>query len=605
MRNNLQLLQRMTTIWRERREKGMKVLLAAINAKYIHSNLAVFSLKKYAQKYKECISIGEYTINQYVDEILMDIYKQKPDILALSCYIWNIDMVKKLTKELKKICPKLPIWVGGPEVSYEVETFLNCNPQIDGVMIGEGEQTFLELMEYYIDGIGNLENIAGIAYRKQQDICFSLPRKPMDISEIPFPYDDINLLEHKIIYYETSRGCPFSCSYCLSSIEKGVRLRNMELVKKELQLFLDYKVPQVKFIDRTFNCNHKHAMEIWKYLLEHDNGVTNFHFEISADLLNEEELALMSQMRVGLIQLEIGVQSTNPATIQEIHRKMDLEKLKNTVEKVKQFGNIHQHLDLIAGLPYEDYESFRNSFDQVYGMEPEQLQLGFLKVLKGSRMHQEYEENGIKYRDYAPYEVLATKWLPFSDVLRLKRVEDMVEVYYNSGQFVHSLRYLMHHVSSPFDFYQQLGDYYEERQIVGFVHARIERYNILLEFVKEKMPECAGPLCELLVYDLYLRENMKTRPSFGENLETYKDAYYDFFKDAQQKNKEGEKNVLWGYREYQARQMARMTHVEHFNYDIEELEKSGRTVLKESHVLFDYKNRHPLTMEAMTTEISI
>lgn len=583
----------------------MKVLLAAINAKYIHSNLAVFSLKKYAQRYKESILIGEYTINQYVDNILMDIYKQKPDVLALSCYIWNIDMVKELTRELKKICPDLPIWVGGPEVSYEVENFLKCNPQIDGVMIGEGEETFLELMEYYIDGVGRLKDIAGIAYRNQKNISFTKPRMPMDISEIPFPYDDITMLEHKIIYYETSRGCPFSCSYCLSSIEKGVRLRKMELVKQELQQFLDYKVPQVKFIDRTFNCNHKHAMEIWRYLLEHDNGVTNFHFEISADLLNEEELALMCQMRVGLIQLEIGVQSTNPDTIQAIHRKMNLKKLADSVAKVKQFGNIHQHLDLIAGLPYEDYQSFCNSFNQVYAMEPEQLQLGFLKVLKGSQMYLEHKEHQIKYRDYAPYEVLVTKWLPFSDVLRLKRVEDMVEVYYNSGQFVHSLRYVMHHVSSPFDFYQQLGDYCQERQMVGFVHARIARYNILLEFVEETLPECVAPLRELLVYDLYLRENMKTRPPFGADLEPFKNVYHQFFKTAEQKNKEGESNVLWGYRAYQARQMARMTHVEHFTYNIEELEKSGRTIQKDSHILFDYRERHPLTMEAATTEILV
>ena len=583
----------------------MKVILAAINAKYIHSNLAVFSLKKYAEKYKESVSIAEYTINQYVDDILNDLYQKRPDVLALSCYIWNIDMVKELTKELKKVCPELLIWVGGPEVSYEVDSFLACNPQIDGVMIGEGEQTFLELMEYYIGKMGALEDINGIAYRNQQEIFFTKPRMPMDISEIPFPYDDIDMLEHKIIYYETSRGCPFSCSYCLSSIEKGVRLRKMDLVKQELQMFLDYKVPQVKFIDRTFNCNHVHATEIWKYLLEHDNGVTNFHFEVSADLLNEEELELMSQMRVGLIQLEIGVQSTNSRTIQAIHRKMNLEKLTKAVAKVKQLGNIHQHLDLIAGLPYEDYQSFRNSFNEVYAMEPEQLQLGFLKVLKGSKMHREYEAHGMKYRDYAPYEVLVTKWLPFEDVLRLKRVENMVEVYYNSGQFVHSLRYLMHHVSSPFDFYEQLGDYYDEKQIIGFVHARIARYNILLEFVEKTLPECAEPLRELLVYDLYLRENMKTRPPFGVDLEPFKELYYQFFKTAEQKNKDGEENVLHGYQGYQARQMVRMTHVEPFTYNIEELQKSGCAIKEDSHVLFDYKKRHPLTMEATTTVISV
>ena len=589
----------------------MKVVLAAINAKYIHSNLAVYSLRKYAEQYAEHITLCEYTINNYTDDILMDLYKQKPDFLAVSCYIWNIDMVKEVLREIKKVLPDLTVWVGGPEVSYEVEHFLKKNPYVDGVMIGEGEQTFLEVLEHYVDGTKSLSDICGIAYRKEEQICFTAPRMPMDLSDIPFPYDDLDVFANKIIYYESSRGCPFSCSYCLSSIEKGVRLRNMELVKKELQLFLDKKIPQVKFIDRTFNCNHKHAMEIWNYIHEHDNGITNFHFEISADLLTEEELELLNRMRVGLVQLEIGVQSTNEKTIHAIHRTMNLDKLSYAVKRVQQGKNIHQHLDLIAGLPFEDYESFRNSFNDVYAMAPNQLQLGFLKVLKGSEMYVEQEEHHILYKGQAPYEVMATKWLPYDDVLRLKQVEDMVEVYYNSDQFTHSLAFLMHYYETPFDFYQMLGAYYEEQGLQGFHHSRITRYDILLSFVEKTKPQIVEPLKELLVYDLYLRENLKSRPFFAKDQKKWKEKYHAFYGTMEQMNKEGileqdgMKNVLPDYKGYQARQMARMTHLECFSYDFTALEGTGEVKPKEQHILFDYQKRNPLNQEAATVILNI
>lgn len=585
----------------------MKAILAAINAKYIHSNLAVYSLRKYAEVYADYITLSEYTINNYMDDILMDLYKQKPDFLAVSCYIWNIDMVKELLREIKKVLPNLIVWVGGPEVSYEVERFLKENPYVDGVMIGEGEQTFLELMEHYIGGTKSLSDILGIAYRKEGVLFFNAPRRMlMDLSDIPFPYDDLDTFANKIVYYESSRGCPFSCSYCLSSIEKGVRLRNIELVKKELQLFLDKNIPQVKFIDRTFNCNHKHAMEIWQYIYEHDNGITNFHFEISADLLTEEELGLLNRMRVGLVQLEIGVQSTNEKTIHAINRTMNLDKLSYAVKRVQQGKNIHQHLDLIAGLPFEDYESFRHSFNDVYAMAPNQLQLGFLKVLKGSEMYVEQEVHHILYKGQAPYEVMATKWIPYDDILQLKQVEDMVEVYYNSDQFTHTLRFLMHYYKTPFDFYQQLGTYYEKEGLQGFHHSRIARYNILLDFVERTKPQIIEPLKELLVYDLYLRENLKSRPSFAKDQTKYKEKYHNFYGIIQQMNKEGlmeldgKKNVLPDYKEYQARQMARMTHLECFSYDLATLEETGEVKAKEQHILFDYKKRNPLNQEVRT-----
>lgn len=582
----------------------MKVVLTAINAKYIHSNLAVYSLQKYAECYKDNLEIVEYTINNYVDEILMDLYKKKPDILAISCYIWNVAIVWEITREIKKVLPDVKIWLGGPEVSYQVEELFVSHPEIEGVMVGEGEETFLKLMTYYMEGKGDLEKIKGLACQTTEGIQINPPRPPMDLSDVPFPYDDLDLFEHKIIYYETSRGCPFSCSYCLSSIEKGIRLRSLDLVRKELQIFLDHKVPQVKFIDRTFNCNHKHAMEIWKYIMEHDNGITNFHFEISADLLNEEELNLLNQMRAGLVQLEIGVQSTNPQTIKAINRRMDLEKLAYAVKRIQEEKNIHQHLDLIAGLPFEDYASFRQSFNEVYAMAPNQLQLGFLKVLKGTPIYQQQKEHNIIYKGHAPYEVLATRWLPYDDVLKLKKVEDMVEIYYNSDQFAHSLQFLMHYYQTPFDFFKALGDYYEKHQINGQQHARINRYRILLGFVTEGRPDLRESLSELLVYDLYLRENLKSRPDFAKSQEQWKDKYHAFYKAMEEKNQAGENCLLSEYGKYQARQMARMTHIEYFSYDLELLVNEGREQKKDSHILFDYQKRNPLTGEARTVSYS-
>ena len=406
----------------------MRILLAACNAKYIHSNPAVYDLRAYASRFKESVLLGEYTINQTKDEVLKDIYRSGAEVVCFSCYIWNISYIKDLIHDLKKILPGTAFWVGGPEVSFDAEKLLKELPQLTGVMVGEGEETFLELAAYYIEGKGTLEQIRGIAYRNGEEICHNGWREIMDLSKVPFAYEKTEDFTNRIIYYESSRGCPFSCSYCLSSIDKKLRFRDLSLVRKELQFFLDRKVPQVKFVDRTFNCRHDHAMAIWQYIQDHDNGVTNFHFEISADLIREEELELMSHMRPGLIQLEIGVQSTNPETIQAIHRTMNLEKLKKSVARIKSYGNIHQHLDLIAGLPYEDYESFRNSFNDVYGMEPDQLQLGFLKVLKGSSMYQEAEKYQILYKDREPYEVLCTRWISYKDILRLKMVESMVEV---------------------------------------------------------------------------------------------------------------------------------------------------------------------------------
>ena len=546
----------------------MKILLAASNAKYIHSNLAVYDLRAFASEYKEHILLGEYTINQTKDEILKEIYRSGAEVVCFSCYIWNISFVRELIFDLKKILPGTAFWVGGPEVSFDAENFLKEMPQVTGVMVGEGEETFLELARYYIEKKGTLADIRGIAFRENGEIFHNGWREVMDLSRVPFAYEQTEDFANRIIYYESSRGCPFSCSYCLSSIDKKLRFRNLELVKKELQFFLDKKVPQVKFVDRTFNCKHDHAMEIWKYILEHDNGVTNFHFEISADLLREEELELMSRMRPGLIQLEIGVQSTNPDTIRAIHRNMDLKKLEASVARVKSFGNIHQHLDLIAGLPCEDYESFRRSFEQVYRMKPDQLQLGFLKVLKGSSMYHEAQKYEILYKEKEPYEVLSTAWLSYEDILKLKMVESMVEVYYNSGQFRKTLSWIETFYQEMFSFYESLGAYYEEKGYEEISHSRLRRYEILLEFLKEKTQLPVNTASQHMVYDLYLREKLKKRPVFAMDQKPYEASVRNYRK---------------------ANKIPKTAHIEVFG--------DG------SAVLFDYEARDPLTNNARAEQI--
>ena len=546
----------------------MKILLAACNAKYIHSNPAVYDLRAFASEYKEHILLGEYTINQTKDEILKEIYRSGAEVVCFSCYIWNISFVRELIFDLKKILPGTAFWVGGPEVSFDAENFLKEMPQVTGVMVGEGEETFLELARYYIEKKGTLADIRGIAFRENGEIFHNGWREVMDLSRVPFAYEQTEDFANRIIYYESSRGCPFSCSYCLSSIDKKLRFRNLELVKKELQFFLDKKVPQVKFVDRTFNCKHDHAMEIWKYILEHDNGVTNFHFEISADLLREEELELMSRMRPGLIQLEIGVQSTNPDTIRAIHRNMDLKKLEASVARVKSFGNIHQHLDLIAGLPCEDYESFRRSFEQVYRMKPDQLQLGFLKVLKGSSMYHEAQKYEILYKEKEPYEVLSTAWLSYEDILKLKMVESMVEVYYNSGQFRKTLSWIETFYQEMFSFYESLGAYYEEKGYEEISHSRLRRYEILLEFLKEKTQLPVNIASQHMVYDLYLREKLKKRPVFAMDQKPYEASVRNYRK---------------------ANKILKTAHIEVFG--------DG------SAVLFDYEARDPLTNNARAEQI--
>jgi len=570
----------------------MKLLLCAINAKFIHTNLAVYNLAAYAADSGLAIELEEYTINNRQEELLKEIYRKKADIIAFSCYIWNAKMVLELTAELHKVQPEARIWLGGPEVSYDAVDLLTEHPEISIVMCGEGEETFRELCVQYGSGQINLSVVRGIAYRKDGIPVENEPRLPMNMDHIPFIYADLPDFDHKIIYYETSRGCPFSCSYCLSSIGERVRFRSWELVEKELQFFLDHKVKQVKFVDRTFNCNRTHAQRIWNYITEHDNGITNFHFEIAADLLDDSDLALFRKMRPGLIQLEIGVQSTNHETIREIRRVMDLEKLADVVARVKAIGNIHQHLDLIAGLPYENYESFQTSFNDVFAMKPDQLQLGFLKVLKGSYMHEKKNDYGIIYGSHAPYEVLRTSWITYDEVLRLKELEEMVEMYYNSAQYTKTLPYVMAFARTPFEFFRELAQFYNSRTAVGMKHARLYYYELLKEFAMWRYPSLDEEILkQLLMYDLYLRENIKKRPQWANTTALEKKQATAFFR------REETARYFPEMQPYDSKKAAGNAHVEQFMIDVDTYES------REWWAIFNYHNRDPLTYDARVWEV--
>ena len=589
----------------------MKVLLAAINAKYIHSNLGIYSLKTYGEKMlKEWglaeqaeISLAEYTINHQMEQILQDIYKRKPDVIGFSCYIWNISYVKVILADIKKVLPDVKIWAGGPEVSYHGEAFLKEEPAVDLVMMGEGEITFAHFLKALLEG-EDLKQVPGLMVRNADGTFTNTGfRQVMDMSQIPFPYAfmDMKELEHRIIYYESSRGCPFSCAYCLSSIDKKLRFRSLDLVLPELEWFLQAKVPQVKFVDRTFNCKKSHAMAIWQYIRDHDNGVTNFHFEIAADLLDKDELDLLSTMRPGLVQLEIGVQSTNEKTLEAIRRKTDIEEIREITETINSWHNIHQHLDLIAGLPWEDLESFKKSFNDVYEMEPEQLQLGFLKVLKGSYMEELIPDCDLLYSAAPPYEVLCTKWLSYGDVLELKDIEEMTEVHYNSRQFTCTLKELEKEFDTPYEMFSFMAGYYNKNHLFGISHSRIARYEILWKIIQERLEK--NGKCEtqamaenvniseklelyrdLLMTDLYLRENVKSRPTFARDLSSSKDFVREFFQ-----REEKTPEHLSGYEGYDSRQMAKMAHLEPL--------RDG------TYLLFDYKKRDPLSYNARTVRV--
>lgn len=598
----------------------MKILLVAINAKYIHSNPAVYSLKSCAGEYTSCVDIAEFTINQQPAYILQEIYKKQPDVIAFSCYIWNRNTLDAIIPDLHKLLPTVDIWAGGPEVSYDAaETIRRW--QLRGVMAGPGEAVFSHLAAAY--GTGMAQELPAILDGSR------IQRLPLD--EIPFWYQDMQDFAHRIVYYESSRGCPFSCSYCLSSIDRTMDFCSVERVCRELDFFLENKVPQVKFVDRTFNCKKDHALPILRHILEHDNGVTNFHFEVAADLLDEDYFTVMERLRPGAVQLEIGVQSTCEKTIAEIHRKMDFARVAAIVKRISSWQNIHVHLDLIAGLPFEDLARFQVSFNDVYALRPQQLQMGFLKVLKGSDMERYAPEYELLYTSQPPYEVLSTRWLSYEDVCHLKQVEEMVEIYYNSGQFANTLKFLLSYFDNPYALYDSLAKWYEQHGLFGVQSSRMRKYEILLEFggacisrhiqarnslfagqaeTAEKnqtagQTQTAKPtepdrqmiidrqlslLKEYILYDLYLREHMRNRPAFAPALAPWKNVIHDIV------HKESLDHSLFPeLSDCNYRQLTIVLHVEVFTAIFEEPVA----------VLFGYERRDPLTNNGITAKVPL
>lgn len=506
----------------------MKFLLVGINSKFIHSNPAVYSLKSYVTNEIDLIpnadvEIAEYTINQRCEEILSDIFERRPDYIGFSCYIWNRSMVCELLDEIPKVLPGTEVFLGGPEVSFEKTDIFTQKPCVKAIMLGEGEETFRQLLTEYCIPKGENESLRKIPGLLLPDGTTS-ERGILDMDDVPFFYDK-DIFSNKIVYYESSRGCPFRCSYCLSSIDKDMRYRSLDKVFEHLDTFLKSEVPQVKFIDRTFNSNPKRALEIWKYILKNDNGVTNFHFEIAADIMTDEQIDVISRMRTGLIQLEIGVQSTNEKTLKSINRFVDTEHIKKVVGKLQAANNTHIHLDLIAGLPYENYESFQKSFNDVFDMRPNQLQLGFLKVLKGTMMAKQTEEYGIKHCSAPPYEVLSSRWISYEEILKLKRIEEVLELYYNSAQFVNSVDCLLKEFDTAFDFFDALAKYYVSKGYFIKSPARSRKYDILLEFTEQINPQLKEKIRELLTLDYYLRENPKSKPDFVKEVPKMKFDY--------------------------------------------------------------------------------
>ncbi len=573
----------------------IKTLLVAINAKYIHTSLAVRSIDVYCKQNNTNINVKEFTINNNEDTIINEIYAEKPDFLGFSCYIWNINLVLDLISTIKKLLPNIKIFVGGPEVSYEYEYIFEKG--VDIVCIGEGEKTVKELVDNFnnkkcIDS--SFKNIDGIAFKLDNNIIVTKDRELLCLDEIPFVYKDgLEGTEHKILYYEASRGCPYSCQYCLSSLEKGLRFLSEERVKQDLNFFLKNNVKQVKFVDRTFNCNKKFALMIWNYLIDNDNGITNFHFEISADIVDDEMLETLKRARLGLFQFEIGVQSTNDATLDEIKRKTNLQKLFDKVNKIKELKNIHQHLDLIAGLPFEDYEIFKNSFNDVFNVYPEQFQLGFLKLLKGSGLRINANKYGIVYKEKAPYEVLYTSLINYDKMNMLKSIEEMVETYYNSDKAINTIKYGIKFFNSSFDFFENLAIYWEENNYNNVSPSKMKLYEVIYTFLNNIDNIDKNILNEIVKFDILLNDNIKSLPTwintdYNSNFKEKERLFYN--------NKENIEKYIPHLNNYDAKQLSRMCYFEKFNIDIENIINSNFNIIdkKETYILFDYYTKNDL-----------
>lgn len=497
----------------------MRITLTTLNAKYIHTSLAIRYLKAFCEKDYQ-IDLVEYTIKDPAINIVSDLFNRNPDVLGFSCYIWNIEETIKVIQMLKKIKPEMKIVLGGPEVSYDVEYWMNRIPEVDFIVIGEGEETFHHLLKE-IEGEQKYHYVFGISYRnKDGKVVINPPRPKLDLSQIPSPYrfkEDLPHLGNRIIYMETSRGCPFSCQFCLSSIEVGVRYFDKEQIKADILYLIENGAKLIKFVDRTFNIKRDYAMEMFQFLIENHQGCV-FQFEITADIMRPEVLDYLSaHAPEGIFRFEIGVQSTNDETNLLVKRRQNFAKLSRTVSKIKESGRIAQHLDLIAGLPEEDYHSFRKTFNDVFALRPEELQLGFLKMLRGTGLRMQAEEYGYIYMDHAPYEILGNRVLSFADIVRIKRVEDVLEKYWNAHRMDHTLLYLIEReFASPFDFFQEFGDYWEERGWARIGHQLEDLFIRLDQFISARGVEHPEVVRGLMKLDYFLQHQHKPRKTWWQ-----------------------------------------------------------------------------------------
>lgn len=516
----------------------MKILLTTLNAKFVHTSLALWSIYRFCRDDFPGLKFREFNINQELAWVFGEIYSEKANVVAFSCNIWNIEQTLIIAKRLKDLAPETTVILGGPEVWAEPEALLGKNPQIDLIVIGEGELTFREWLQEYLNDNGDWEKISGLVFRQGQSLIKTPARKPIsDLNQLPFPYpEDLTDFRQKLVYYETSRGCPYQCQYCLSANERGVRFLSLDRVKKELLMFINAEIAQVKLVDRSFNCDIKRAKEIWRFLLEHQ-GVTNFHFEIVGELLDEESIAILCAAPRGLFQFEIGVQSTNQETLRLINRRMDFEKLKQQVSRLHQNSKVFIHLDLIAGLPGEDYRSFANSFNDNLLIEPDRLQLGFLKLLKGSGLRERVAEYGYHFTEEPPYEVLSSNWMGYEELWRLKTIEDLLERYYNSGRFQAVFRYILARTDNPFKFFEEFAQWWKKHELDQKAHKVKDLYQYLLYFCQSGNANILI-IRNLLKYDLLLGERMIELPGWAGQLSPeLKKTSYRFWQKSENREK--------------------------------------------------------------------
>ena len=573
----------------------MKILLTTLNSKFIHTNLAIRYLKHFVKDVNDIeVDIREYTINNELDYILKDINKNSYDVILFSTYIWNVNDIVKLCHNLKKINPNVKIALGGPEVTYDSENSMNTHDFVDYILYGEGELVFKDFVKY-LKGEINIEEVKGLVYRENGKV---IKNKPMELLQnldlIPSPYENIDKSEYenRIVYYETSRGCPFNCQYCLSSTIQGLRYFSIDRVKKDLKALIDARVSQIKFIDRTFNANKKFAMEIMQFLMENDNDYTTYHFEVTAHLLTDDMLDFLSKCKEGLFQFEIGVQSTNDKVLEAVGRRDDFKKLSYVVQKIATFRNIHQHLDLIAGLPYEDYKSFEKSFNDVFNLGIEHLQLGFLKMIKGTGVRNEADKHEYRYKDYPPYEILYNKYISYDEIIKLKDIEEILEKYYNSKNFVLSMKYIIqnYYKQSPFKFFEDFATYFDENGYFDASQGKNQLYKILLDFYVEKVNTNIELFKEILKYDYISLGKTSNVPSFMNkiDIEDFKNRCHIFLQDNYNISK-----YIPRFENTPAKQIIKYVHFEVFKFDILKLKEDKTMNLEENEcvILFVYDDK--------------